>query len=238
MRSQRIGQGFESPRLHQNPKDTAKSVSFGFLRSRQGSDPRVLGTLSVKENICSNATRSEMKDPRAGSAACGAGRFRPRRRPSGTTCLQIYIPRQTSALMAKLPSSLPAATPQSRCPSDFCVAGRGANLRATLYQATRFFTFPFWQPLRALHPCAQVRRLAEQDAFALPHHPGHVRHPSQTHPIFISLPLWRRGIYSMADPVHIIAVRHCKERGSGVSYIENVARGRVGRGGSRDRMHR
>ena len=165
-------------------------------------------------------------------------RFRPRRRPSGTTGLQIYIPRQTSALMAKLPSSRPAATPQSRCPSDFCVAVRGANLRATLYQATRFFTFPFWQPLRALHPCAQVRRLAEQDAFALPHHPGHVRHPSQTHPIFISLPLWRQGIYSMADPVHIIAVRHCKERGSGVSYIENVARGRVGRGGSRDRMHR
>ena len=82
-------------------------------------------------------------------------------------------------------------TPQSRCPSDFCVAGRGANLRTTLYQATRFFTFPFWQPLCALHPCAQVRRLAEQDAFALPHPPGHVRHPSQTHPIFIFLPLWR-----------------------------------------------
>ena len=75
MRSQRIGQGFESPRLHQNPKDTAKSVSFGFLRSRQGSDPRVLGTLSVKENIYSNATRSEMKDPRAGSAAAAADAF-------------------------------------------------------------------------------------------------------------------------------------------------------------------
>ena len=89
------------------------------------------------------------------------------------------------------PRHAPGDTPQSRCPSDFYVAGRGANLRATLYQATRFFTFPFWQPLRALHPCAQVRRLAEQDAFALPHHPGHVRHPSQTHPIFISLPLWR-----------------------------------------------
>ena len=44
---------------------------------------------------------------------------------------------------------------------------------------------------RAIHTCARVRRLAEQDAFALPHHPGHVRHPSQTHPIFISLPLWR-----------------------------------------------
>ena len=85
-------------------------------------------------------------------------RFRPRRRPSGTTGLQIYIPRQTSVLMAKLPSSRPVATPQSRCPSDFYVAGRGANLRATLYQAPRFFTFPFWQPLRALHPCAQVRR--------------------------------------------------------------------------------
>lgn len=57
-------------------------------------------------------------------------RFRPRRRPSGTTGLQIYIPRQTSALMAKLPSSRPAATPQSRCPSDFCVAGRGATARS------------------------------------------------------------------------------------------------------------
>ena len=91
---------------------------------------------------------------------------------------------------------------------------------------------------RALHPCAQVRRLVPQAAFALPHHPGHVRHPSQTHPIFISLPLWRQGIYSMPGAVHIIVVRHCKERGSGVSYIENVARGRVGRGGSRDRMHR
>ena len=118
-------------------RDTAKSVSFGFLRSRQGSDPRVLGTLSVKENIYSNATRSEMKDPRAGSAAAAA------------------------------------------------------------------------------------------DAFALPHHPGHVRHPSQTHPIFISLPLWRQGIYSMAAPVHIIAVRHCKERGSGVSYIKHAGRVRA-----------
>ena len=36
-------------------RDTAKSVSFGFLYSRQGSDPRVLGTPSVTENICSNA---------------------------------------------------------------------------------------------------------------------------------------------------------------------------------------
>ena len=186
MRSQRIGQGFESPRLHQNPKDTAKSasfgflrsrqgselarntspvrasslfflaykraiypcaqvrrrpqptlspfpitrdmsdiygeaplvttcrdtaksVSFGFLRSRQGSDPRVLGTLSVKENIYSNATRSEMKDPRAGSAACGAGRFRPSLSPGACRS----IPPQRTAyssptLMAKFPSSPPS----------------------------------------------------------------------------------------------------------------------------------
>ena len=34
--------------------DTAKSVSFGFLCSRQGSDPRALQTSSVMENICSN----------------------------------------------------------------------------------------------------------------------------------------------------------------------------------------
>ena len=198
-----------------------------WRRRRQGSE-------LARDIILSNAF---LYLPILAATACtssargfGGGRsrrFRPRRRPSGTTGLQIYIPRQASVLMAKLPSSRPAATPQSRCPSDFCVAVRGANLRATLYQATRFFTFPFWQPLRTLHPCAQVRRLAEQDAFALPHHPGHVRHPSQTHPIFISLPLWRRGIYSMADPVHIIAVRHCKERGSGVSYIKHAGRVRA-----------
>ena len=131
MRSQRIGQGFESPRLHQNPKDTAKSVSFGFLRSRQGSE-------LARDIISSNAflylpilaATACTSSVRAGSAACGARRFRPRRRPSGTTGLQIYIPRQTSALMAKLPSSRPAATPQSRCPSDFCVAGRGATARS------------------------------------------------------------------------------------------------------------
>ena len=127
MRSQRIGQGFESPRLHQNPKDTAKSVSFGFLCSRQGSDPRALGTPSVTENKWSNTAGGVMINPRVGSAACGARRFRPRRRPSGTTGLQIYISRQTLVLMAKLPSSRPAATPQSRCPSDFYVAGRGAT---------------------------------------------------------------------------------------------------------------
>ncbi len=69
MRSQRIGQGFESPRLHQNPKDTAKSVSFGFLRSRQGSDTRDLRTLNVTENICSNTAGGVMINPRAGSAA-------------------------------------------------------------------------------------------------------------------------------------------------------------------------
>ena len=46
-----------------------------WRRSRQGSDPRVFGTLSVKENIYSNATRSEMKDPRAGSAAAAADAF-------------------------------------------------------------------------------------------------------------------------------------------------------------------
>ena len=123
MRSQRIGQGFESPRLHQNPKDTAKSVSFGFLCSRQGSGPRVLRTQSVMENICSNTAGGVMIDSRAGSAAA----------PSGTIGAQIYILRQTSALMAKLPSSCPGDTPQSRCPSDFYVAGRGANLRATLH---------------------------------------------------------------------------------------------------------
>ena len=192
MRSQRIGQGFESPRLHHH-KQTASQVRCRLLMAAKPAGERTCAqhfTCACLFALFSCIQASDLS-VRAGSAACGARRFRPRRRPSGTTGLQIYIPRQTSALMAKLPSSRPAATPQSRCPSDFCVAGRGANLRATLYQATRFFTFPFWQPLRALHPCAQVRRLAEQDAFALPHHPGHVRHPSQTHPIFISLPLWR-----------------------------------------------
>ena len=211
MRSQRIGQGFESPRLHQSRQ--------GSELARNTSPVRVssLFFLAYKRAIypCAQVRRRRSR------------RFRPRRRPSGTIGAQIYILRQTSALMAKLPSSCPGDTPQSRCPSDFYVAGRGANLRATLYQATRFFAFPFCQPLRALHPCVQVRRLAEQDAFALPHHPGHVRHPSQTHPIFISLPLWRQGIYSMADPVHIIAVRHCKERGSGVSYIKHAGRVRA-----------
>ena len=74
MRSQRIGQGFESPRLHQNPKDTAKSVSFGFLCSRQGSDPRDLRTLNVTENICSNTAGGVMINPRVGSAAAQPSR--------------------------------------------------------------------------------------------------------------------------------------------------------------------
>ena len=120
-------------------RDTAKSVSFGFLRSRQGSE--------LARNIISSnaflylpilAATACTSSVRAGSAACGAGRFRPS--PPPGTC-------QTS--------------------------------------------------------------------------------PPQTHPIFISLPLWRRGIYSMADPVHIIAVRRCKERGSGVSYIKHAGRVRA-----------
>ena len=41
--------------LHQNPKDTAKSVSFGFLRSFKGSAPREIHPRSVMANICSNA---------------------------------------------------------------------------------------------------------------------------------------------------------------------------------------
>ena len=166
MRSQRIGQGFESPRLHHH-KQTASQERCRLLMAAKPAGERTCAqhfTCACLFALFSCIQASDLS-VRAGSAACGAGRFHPRRRPSGTTGLQIYIPRQTSAPMAKLPSSRPAATPQSRCPSDFCVAGRGANLRATLYQATRFFAFPFWQPMRALHPCAQVRRLAEQDAF-------------------------------------------------------------------------
>ena len=41
--------------LHQNPKDTAKSVSFGFLRSFKGSAPRGIALRSVMANISSNA---------------------------------------------------------------------------------------------------------------------------------------------------------------------------------------
>ena len=41
--------------LHQDPKDTARAVSFGFLRSLNGSDPRVIEPLGVTANICSNA---------------------------------------------------------------------------------------------------------------------------------------------------------------------------------------
>ena len=55
--------------LHQNSKDTAKSVSFGFLCSRKGSDPRDLRTLNVTENICSNTAGGVMINPRVGSAA-------------------------------------------------------------------------------------------------------------------------------------------------------------------------
>ena len=164
-------------------------------------------------------------------------RFRPRRRPSGTTGLQIYIPRQTSALMAKLPSSRPAATPQSRCPSDFYVAVKGATARSPNPERNGKHMLKH-RLKRDERSACRFGGLRSRTLSPFPTTRGHVRHPSQTHPIFISLPLWRKGIYSMADPVHIIAVRHCKERGSGVSYIENVARGRVGRGGSRDRMHR
>ena len=169
MRSQRIGQGFESPRLHHH-KQTASQERCRLLMAAQASGERTCARHYIKQRVSlpSHFGNHCVRFIRARRFGGGRSRrFRPRRRPSGTTGLQIYIPRQTSALMAKLPSSRPAATPQSRCPSDFCEAGRGANLRATLYQATRFFTFPFWQPLRALHPCAQVRRLAEQDAFAL-----------------------------------------------------------------------
>ena len=61
---------FTLPLLYQDPKGTAKSVSFGFLRRRQGSDPREIHPRSVMANICSNDARSEMKAPRADSAAC------------------------------------------------------------------------------------------------------------------------------------------------------------------------
>ena len=158
MRSQRIGQGFESPRLHHH-KQTASQERCRLLMVAKPSGERTCAQHFTC--ACLFALFSCIQASDLSARGFGGGRsrrFRPRRRPSGTTGLQIYIPRQTSALMAKLPLSRPAATPQSRCPSDFCVAGRGANLRATLYQATRIFTFPFWQPLRALHPCAQVRR--------------------------------------------------------------------------------
>ena len=121
--------------------------------------PNLLIAFSPKFVLHCHFSTTISKRHRKSGAVClwrRSRRFRPRRRPSGTIGAQIYILRQTSALMAKLPSSCPGDTPQSRCPSNFYVAVRGANLRATLYQATRFFTFPFWQPLRALHPCAQV----------------------------------------------------------------------------------
>ncbi len=77
-----------------------------WRRSRQGSElarditssNAILYLLILAATACTSSVR-------AGSAACGAGRFRPRRRPSGTIGAQIYILRQTSALMAKFPSS-------------------------------------------------------------------------------------------------------------------------------------
>ncbi len=59
-------------------RDTAKSVSFGFLRSRQGSE-LARDIISSNAYLClpilaANACTSSV---RAGSAACGAGRFRP-----------------------------------------------------------------------------------------------------------------------------------------------------------------
>ena len=145
MRSQRIGQGFESPRLHHH-KQTASQERCRLLMAAKPAGERTCAqhfTCACLFALFSCIQASDLS-VRAGSAACGAGRFRPS--PSPGTC-QTSLPNaphlHIPTLMAKLPSSRPAATPQSRCPSDFCVAGRGANLRATLYQATRFFTFPF-----------------------------------------------------------------------------------------------
>ena len=225
MRSQRIGQGFESPRLHQNPKDTAKSVSFGFLRSRQGSDPRVLGTLSVKENICSNATRSEMKDPRAGSAAAAADAFaRAVARAERPACKSISPVRHLPLWRSSPRHDLP----RHRKVGVLRIFAQASGERTSAQHFTCACLFALFSCIRASDLSVRAgSAAAAADAFALPHHPGHVRHPSQTHPIFISLPLWRQGIYSMADPVHIIAVRHCKERGSGVSYIKHAGRVRA-----------
>ena len=82
---------FTLPLLYQDPKGTAKSVSFGFLCSLKGSDPREIHTRSVMANICSNAARSEMKAPRAGSAACG------RQQSSGGSFTQDAFARPPSA---------------------------------------------------------------------------------------------------------------------------------------------
>ena len=74
-------------------RDTAKSVSFGFLRSRQGSE--------LARNIISSnaflylpilAATACTSSVRAGSAACGAGRFRPS--PPPGTC-QTSPPKRT-----------------------------------------------------------------------------------------------------------------------------------------------
>ena len=58
--------------LHQNPKDTAKSVFFGFLHSLKGSDPRVIEPLGVTANICSNAGGGVIMAFESGRAAAGA----------------------------------------------------------------------------------------------------------------------------------------------------------------------
>lgn len=132
MRSQRIGQGFESPRLHHH-KQTASQVRCRLLMAAKPAGERTCARHYIKQRVSlpSHFGSHCVRFIRARRFGGGRSRrFRPRRRPSGTTGLQIYIPRQTSALMAKLPSSRPAATPQSRCPSDFCVAGRGATARS------------------------------------------------------------------------------------------------------------
>ena len=78
MRSQRIGQGFESPRLHQNPKDTAKSVSFGFCVVVRGANLRAILCQRRVSQLVSFISQSVHRlAVRASSAACGARRFRP-----------------------------------------------------------------------------------------------------------------------------------------------------------------
>ena len=142
MRSQRIGQGFESPRLHHH-KQTASHLRCRLLMAAKPAGERTCAQHFTC--ACLFALFSCIQASDLSARGFGGGRsrrFRPRRRPSGTIGAQIYILRQTSVLMAKLPSSCPGDTPQSRCPSNFYVAVRGSELARDITSSNAILYLP------------------------------------------------------------------------------------------------
>ena len=206
MRSQRIGQGFESPRLHHH-KQTASQVRCRLLMAAKPAGERTCAqhfTCACLFALFSCIQASDLS-VRAGSAAAAADAFaRAVARAERPACKSISPVRHLPLWRSSPRHDLPRHRKVGVLRIFAKPAGERTCARHYIKQRV---SLPSHFGSHCVH-FIRARRFGggAADAFALPRRPQCVRHPAQTRRIFIVLPLWRssprlhpRGFSPLAD---------------------------------------